>query len=493
MTDQQCQSCHHQTFHRFELDHPEFRNWPRVTGPGIRFSHQSHFFKHFPHGNRPFECSQCHRDDDQGNVQQLVGYEQACGDCHQGPINLSSQAGLPWLQLPSLDVELLQAASQDVGQWPVGLSTDFEGRLSPFSQLLLMADPEASEGLTALGYQFDFLDLQPADPEHLVAARQIAWGLKRLLADLARRGTESIRHRLQIVLRRSIDDASLQRLTQNFSPTLFPDSAQHWFPHLGEEVLPDQGAPVFDSSTGRDNATASGAMDRSVSPRLVLPHDILARLIQDRADEPQPSELLSENPLAGRKTTSRMAGSPEPTASAQPTAPPTTVRPGDDGVRAPHRLPGPDGQAERQVLLAENPLANPGQSGDRDRPLVGVQPPATIPSPVRDSELSGSPAPRGSEPVRSLVAPQATADADRPRVKLVPADAFQPVGWVRNDRQYAIRYHLLGHADPWLKAWIDLLVPERASGGASELAGHVLNSLTAPDQAGNCLQCHGGS
>ena len=31
LTDRQCQSCHSQTFHSFEIDHPEFNQWPQIT------------------------------------------------------------------------------------------------------------------------------------------------------------------------------------------------------------------------------------------------------------------------------------------------------------------------------------------------------------------------------------------------------------------------------------------------------------------------------
>ena len=590
MTDQQCQSCHGQNFHSFEHDHPEFKSWPQIVGQGIRFDHGSHHFKHFPQSSQPFECTQCHRDDRQGNVQQLVGFDQACGACHQGPIDLKFEGGLALLQLPSLNVAELQSFQQDVGSWPENLSHSFDGRLSALSEILLRADRDAAAGLTVLGPGFDFLDLEPSDPAQAKAAAQVAWGIKRLLADLALRGHEAIRQRLQLVFETPIDDSRLARLSQNFSPTMVQDSARLWFPELWNEVTAEQVSPI--SAFGRQpptNATSA----HNASSRLVLPNDLLARILQPaRVVQDQPQELLLENPLAGAygqtkpapqnnsnpttiaATTPNAVTPPnavippnavtKPTIAAPPvaTAAPATGTASSVGASpAPVKpvpakagandqttsvaldvsqqataLPTPAANvtvAPQQPaiddpnLLARNPLANYG--GENRQPAPSTSPPSSRPPiefppaappvgsvPPTDGDLVVASPTVPSPTVPSPAVPESSSAAVNPTITTKPvpasaepavdADSITPaskapgragqgkfVGWVRDDANYSLEYHLQGHSDLWLKEWIDLLHERQSSGESADWLTHAVGVIVTPDQSGSCLQCHGNT
>jgi len=566
MTDQQCQTCHAQTFHQFELDHPEFQQWPTVPAQGIRFDHRTHHFKHFPQANRTFECSQCHQDDSQGNVQKLVPFEQACGSCHQGQIDLSSQSGLALLQLPSFDLEAFDAAQEPVGQWPPILSSDFDGRLAPLSELLLMADPTAAAGLQVLGHDFDFLDLDTQDKAQMAAASQIAWGVKRLLADLSERGREAVRQRLQIVLDRPIDDLQLGRLTQNFSLTLFQDSARQWFPDLAQEVRREDFAPVsrFVAAAVADPSVASGrspgtAGDVPRTKPLVIPDDILARLlVRTAAAQDRPQELLVENPLAAyrggeaappaaqpsrpvqapaRATTpprdDAMAEIPETTGTPRPATPRDAVgtagAAAQAGAAKPRAFERPQ-HIDEPDLLARNPLAdygpgtgenpaavaagNPrdnaaaanasvesgsiGAAGEPSRPTVAAAEPSSSP-PSRsvpsaaDPRAAAVPGPSNPPVAHAPTAPQVPASP--PLAEAAPGigqHSQRQVGWVRDDARFAIQYHLVGHADPWLQAWIDLAIEQRGTAiSPSPVVDFLVGAIAAPERAGNCLQCHG--
>lgn len=522
MTNQQCQSCHGQTFHSFELDHPEFKSWPNIAPQGIRFDHSTHHFKHFPQGNRPFECAQCHRDDKQGNVQLLVGFDQACATCHQGPIDLSAERGLALLRLPSLDVPGLQAAQQEIGQWPVELSQGFDGRLSPFSELLLRADPEAAAGLNVLGVGFDFLDLDPADREQAQAAAQIAWGIKRLIADLSLRGNEALRQRLQIVLQQPIDDARLARLAQNFSPTLAQDSGRLWFPQLWNEVKPEQVSPV---AVLRSDLQANSLPPETNPSRLVIPHDLLARIIEsERATQDRPQEILIENPLAGAYGSAGANSTPAAQGSANQIAKQSTQSPAPTPTQF---GPASNNQANAAVskgtpatgglvtntsqdhtggnqaatgglanddpnLLAPNPLANYGSEGsgaaNRDVPVPNSS------ANVTGVEQGNSGEVRGQDPV-AAIGPERPlpSQAEGSEVAKLPSNAVQHklVGWIRNEAGFSVDYHLQGHADLWLKEWIDLLIQRQSSGESPEWVTFALGEIAAPDKPGNCLQCHG--
>ncbi|MBL8889345.1 MAG: hypothetical protein JNL67_05165 [Planctomycetaceae bacterium] len=527
MTNQQCQSCHGQTFHSFELDHPEFKNWPTIAPQGIRFDHSTHHFKHFPQGNRPFECAQCHRDDKQGNVQLLVGFEQACGSCHQGPIDLSAERGLALLRIPSLDVRSLQEAQQAVGQWPEALSQGFDGRLSPFSELLLRADKDAAAGLDVLGVGFDFLDLDPADRTQAQAATQIAWGIKRLVADLALRGNEAIRQRLQIALQESIDDARLARLTQNFSPTLAQDSGRLWFPQLWNEVKAEQVSPV--AVLDSDLQASSNLMEAG-SSRLVIPRDLLAKIMESESQtQDRSQELLLENPLANAygasgtptspssnvgpqgsanqvaKPTTPSRSTSQPPLSQSPTSPPSSAGSSsaavsrDVGGQSP-RTPNGASQAttvgpanDDPNLLASNPLANYGSGA----PAAAIR---DLPEPSSTNNVT----PRDQDPPVASSRPDAvtalapesggiTTETQTNPAENLPRNTAKHklVGWVRNETSFSMDYHLQGHADLLLKEWIDLLIQGQSSGKAPEWVTYALGEIAAPDKPGNCLQCHG--
>ncbi len=512
MTDQQCQSCHGQNFHSFELDHPEFNNWPQVAGQGIRFDHSSHHFKHFPQGNRPFECSQCHRDDRQGNVQQLVGFEQACGACHQGAIDLSIERGFALLQLPSLDVDALRASQQDVGQWPAELSRGFDGRISPLSELLLRADPEAAAGLAVLGPGFDFLDLDTSDGTHTLAAGQVAWGIKRLVADLSLRGNEAIRQRLQIVLEQPIDDQRLVRLSQNFSMTLVQDSAGIWFPQLWQELTPEQVTP---KSSMHQKRPADQTNQVAESARLVLPNDILARILNPELVMPDgPQELLAENPLqgaygassvsntpsrSGAVTNSTPAGSANPsvstnltTAAVAPSRPETKPNTASSSTTVnPPQIPTSDDPN----LLAQNPLSGYG-SGTDTSSSVPLEVPAEHHR-ANDREIANPPA----SGLPNKTVPGATANQEPPAQQSGTADPSSAtpsvigksklVGWVRDDAGFSLDYHLQGHGDLWMKEWIDVLIERQSSGAPEVWLAYLVGEMAAPDKAGNCLLCHG--
>lgn len=509
MTDQQCQSCHGQNFHSFELDHPEFKNWPRAAIQGIRFDHSTHHFKHFPQGNRPFECAQCHRDDQQGNVQQLVGFDQACGSCHQGTLELSVERGFALLQLPSLDVEALRSSQQDIGQWPAKLSQDFDGRLSPLCELLLRADRDAGAGLDVLGPGFDFLDLDSSDSAQTVAAGKVAWGIKRLVADLTLRGNEAIRQRLQIVLELPINDERLARLSQNFSPTLVQDSAALWFPQLWDEVTPEQVTPI--SAIGGELQANSLAPEPN-SRRLILPNDILARLLQtERVAQDGRQELLADNPLHG--VYGSTTESAKPIASGQTSGPTNVPEPASssgshttaDAQSAEKKTGAAASQnatlgpgiplADDPNLLARNPLANYG-NGTNELPTPALEAPRVNHLSSNGDVARQSPTGRPTTETPGRMSHQ-NAPSQEPSVQATPvpitsgAGQTKIVGWIRDDGNFSLNYHPQGHADLWMKAWIDVLIERQSKGNPQTWLTFAVNEIAAPDKAGNCLLCHG--
>lgn len=62
-------------------------------------------------------------------------------------------------------------------------------------------------------------------------------------------------------------------------------------------------------------------------------------------------------------------------------------------------------------------------------------------------------------------------------------------GWFRDDVTLSIRYRPIGHADPFVTAWFDLLV-ELANGSRAEIAESLLRQQLAPTAPGLCGSCH---
>jgi hypothetical protein len=62
-------------------------------------------------------------------------------------------------------------------------------------------------------------------------------------------------------------------------------------------------------------------------------------------------------------------------------------------------------------------------------------------------------------------------------------------GWVRDELTLAIRYQSMGHADPWLRAWSDVLA-EAESGPHAAIVEPLLNQMLKPAAPGLCGSCH---
>jgi hypothetical protein len=62
-------------------------------------------------------------------------------------------------------------------------------------------------------------------------------------------------------------------------------------------------------------------------------------------------------------------------------------------------------------------------------------------------------------------------------------------GWVRDAATLSLRYKPTGHADPWLRAWLDVLA-EAASGPRGAQFDPLLRAALKPTAPGQCGSCH---
>jgi hypothetical protein len=64
-----------------------------------------------------------------------------------------------------------------------------------------------------------------------------------------------------------------------------------------------------------------------------------------------------------------------------------------------------------------------------------------------------------------------------------------PLGWQIDEANLSLRHEANGHADPWLRAWLDVLA-SAATGPRAAIAEPLLKEAMRPTAAGQCGSCH---
>lgn len=70
-----------------------------------------------------------------------------------------------------------------------------------------------------------------------------------------------------------------------------------------------------------------------------------------------------------------------------------------------------------------------------------------------------------------------------------PRDQAAGGAWTRDAATLSLRYHAAGHADPWLRAWLDVLAAA-STGPRAKIAEPLLRAVLKPTAAGQCGSCH---
>ena len=451
LTDQQCQSCHQQTFHSFETDHPEFTKWPLQRRQNIAFDHSTHFQKHFPANKTEFTCNQCHTADLTGNVQQTAPFEQSCGSCHAQQIADSGDRGWALFALPMIDMKAVEGSGLSVGNWPRSATGDFDGDLPPMMQLLLAADDELRPVLQEIGSDFSFGDIDPDDRDDVANGVKLIWGIKRLLRDLANGGRDALADRLASATEKSVSQETVDAILAGLDERVFDATARRWLPDLEREL--DRRQSVSGEALGKNSADVINRDDVSL-----WQPNILARLA--------PQELLADNPLSGRPLNQESASVGEGLESSNqevefdPRNAPIVSSPKKTFT------PGPDSE-----LLVDNPLQS-GGGGSFE-----------IPSASAASSQGTSVQSKATGKASGMKLPDEIAIASA-----AAKVSFQP-GWYRSDVQFVIGYRPAEHADPLVKAWSDF-VADNADADTALATRGLFEALTSATAAGNCRSCH---
>ncbi len=504
MTDGQCQTCHVQSFAKFETDHPPF-SWERPTSSHIAFDHRSHAGKHFEKHQRTFDCQLCHQTDGSAMVMQTKPFEESCASCHRQAIEEPLQSGIAWFRLPAIDVTAFRAAGIDIGVWPAELSQGFDGVLTPYMKRLLASDAQVAEAMEQLGTKFHFEDLEDIGQDKLVHAAVVIHGIKRLLWELANRGPQAAQERLAAVNSNSTAILPMDRLFPFLNELLFRDAVTRWLPELALEM---------------ESGKTLGQNRINWFPDDM---DWLARTSPDKQDD-----ILVPNPLAGKldgSTPLVMPNLPEhPQTPARPQSSASLSVPlqsdenqthwknglrtadvnssrgvtgvGSNEPSSTHQGDSITGLAADQQLLRDNPL---NRLAD---PNSGILPSANIAQHDNrkdsvgnlDSQRSNSDASPNSQNANHSELEPATESSSI--VNSPPSLKFSTVahtktGWFRDDQRFQLTYYPVGHADPLISSWTELAVRDKPINPTSHSALLAsLDELTLPTSAGQCATCH---
>ena len=242
---QKCHTCHQVKFNELDVGHPEYTNFPHTKATHIQFDHASHLEKHFYEDDyfdrAPEGCQQCHQTDQTGEWMLTNSFEETCSSCHLDDIlgmNRATAKGIAVLAIPELDVQSLQDAGYNVGEWPAWA----DGELTPFMRVLM---PRAlKESSLFQAEKIVLYDLSNADDQQLEAAAMLAWEIKRLFYELLVGGTAVLDQRLSLVMGNTIDKSTINRLVAALPKDTLLNNQQEWFPSLMQEIVDYQDGKI---------------------------------------------------------------------------------------------------------------------------------------------------------------------------------------------------------------------------------------------------------
>ena len=470
VTDQQCQSCHAQSFDSFEGNHPEFTNWPQQRRSKIAFDHSAHALKHFPDKSTEFNCNQCHVDGSNGNVKLLASFEQSCAACHEQQVHQSGESGLAIFSLPSVDPDAIADQNLEIGSWPLAATGDFDGSVPPAMRLLLQADPEAKEVLDRWSQKFgstvDFADVDPETDTDVEQAVELVWAIKRLLYELATDGQIALRSRLGNALGSDVSLDQAMLLASQLDKGVFRNTVRRWLPDLQAEIADHEAESLSQSIHGSSNqgrSSSSGLKFRAIKfSKLVRDDDGL--LVANPL-----KELMSGDHLAERESASSRdgAGSEALTLDQQAS---TSSHPPVRRTQLTLREEAAGDVPPDTDLLAVNPLAGGSLAG------------GSLSFPDFDS-LSGQRRDgqdAGGTNLNSGSGSTAT---------VWESPGVTGAGWYRDDEQFRVFYRPGGHEDPCVKAWSELISSATEANERPELQP-LFEQLLSDKGIGMCATCH---
>jgi hypothetical protein len=430
-----CQTCHVVRFAAFTSGHPEFVSYPYERRSRIIFDHESHFTRHFPESaerpgaaaRAPTICVDCHTPMSGGTLMATRPFGRSCSACHLDEIRGLDRAVGP-RGIAFLTIPGLDVRTLRERGIDIGEWPAF-AELPPTAmmKLLLSADPETKAALET-SKALDLLDLRGASDAELVAVGRLAWAIKRLYRELTDVGGAMLYDRLGKETGEWPDDELLARLMASIPRDVLTAAERDWLPGLATELA--------EYAAGR---------------RATTPTPTLA----DKSATAQSAPAMS---LPGSKDTGDILAAPKDTGD-------ILAAPKDTG----------------DILAAPKDtgdiLAAPKDTGD------------ILAAPKDTGDILAAPASGGVVPAAPAGAAEPVAVRELPPApEPFDAEEFMRLGgWYRQN--FSILYHPSGHADAFVRAWIDFTA--RAYGTPGQAAAEpVFARLTSKDAQGRCVKCH---
>jgi hypothetical protein len=237
MDDGRCQSCHSVQFDSFSNGHPGFGSYPFSRRTRIKFDHSSHFSRHFEKAGREIvhqTCTDCHTPAYDGRQMLADSFADTCAACHLGEIegvDRLGPTGIPVLAVPGLDLVELRDRGAAIGEWPEWS----EESLTPFMRLLLAGDATLRADMERL-QSLDLLDLTGSRDEDIKAIERMVWGIKELIYRLTVSGVIEMEVPLSEDLGQTLGHVALGRLFGVIPEDVVRATQADWFPNLADEL-----------------------------------------------------------------------------------------------------------------------------------------------------------------------------------------------------------------------------------------------------------------
>ncbi len=425
-TDRTCNACHQVGFTSFQSDHPDFTGYPSGGPAPIKYDHAKHFSEHF-------EKARTKQPD-------LKSMPKTCTDCHT-PDARGQKLLLKPFDVACSACHLPQIVGADRATGPKGLS--------------LLALP---------GLDIETLRSRGAPignwPEESEA--ELSPLMQVLLARDRKRRT-------MLATINKLDLLDLQAATDTETAAVVDMVWEI------KELLHELSTVKVSNLLKRLRAATSNPVEREEITRMLgtLPRDVL--LASARSWLPSLSQEIARHQRPGwqkafrakyAKRQARKGGGDE----ARADKPEPAVKP---DIKLVHN---PKGGRWYVSVLGEIVQEGLEPEGTRKAIRGEVEQPRKVAA-KRPRQAASQPAGKTAQ-----------TNNDQPRSKPVDDETWSVYGgWYRKD--YAIYYRPAGHADNFLRAWLDFSATAPSRKDDNVLAP-VFEALTHEDAQGRCIKCH---
>ena len=436
VSNARCQACHQKQFNSLRNGHPVFKKYPAKQRTHINFDHNSHFNKHIPkliaEGDRtktiPKHCTGCHAANPGDGQMAVKPFAEICSSCHLNQILGTERASGP-KGIAFLTLPGLDVASLRKKGADIGKWPEgSEAEITPFMKFLMGSSDEVGK-LLAYVEELDLLDLENASRKDISNVEGLVWQIKLLIQAISTSGVSGPLSKAIFASAKKSDPSWLGRLSAALPRDVLISARREWLADLEPELKKHKRRLQAKLNTPLKKSTGRPPpIVKKINPRLGK--------IKNRGRGTTNAGEWRINELG-----ELIKGDEEP-AHSEGSADEETV---------------PDDQGGEGTVQKEG-----GKTGDKDLDAEGK----------REGKQNDD-----APPV-----------AEKNKEEIKDAESWAEFGgWYRQD--YSIYYLPQGHADGFLRAWLDFTAG-RDKNDASNPGASIFAQLTDKDAQGQCVKCH---